>query len=302
MNKEKAEKIVSEDNKVVNETSIFNILKREIRNNKWAFISFIFLVAFIVFVYASTFFINIDTATKVDLLAIKQPPSPKHWLGTDDGGRDVFANLVLGARNSFTIGILITFFSGLIGILIGVVSGFFGGKIDNIIMRVIDFVSIVPFMMVVIVVVSIVPNYTVWTFVWIMTFFTWMAKARLVRAKALSEREQEYISASKVLGTPNWKIILFELLPNISSIIIVNLILNLAGNIGVETSLSFLGFGLPASTPSLGTLISKASDPSIMSRALWIWMPAAILILLLMLSINNLGQAFRRSLDAQQRN
>ncbi|MGQ0516434.1 ABC transporter permease, partial [Bacillus sp. D-CC] len=100
--------------------------------------------------------------------------------------------------------------------------------------------------------------------------FFWTGKARLIRSKVLTEKELDYVSASKTLGTPNWKIILFQVLPNLSSIIIVSVTLNLAGNIGIESGLTFLGFGLPESTPSLGTLVSYARNPDVLQEKWWI--------------------------------
>ena len=103
------------------------------------------------------------------------------------------------------------------------------------------------------------------------------------------------------MGTSDLKIIFREVLPNISSIIIVDSTLALAGNIGIETGLSFLGFGLPPSIPSLGTLVGYATDPEVLSLKLWIWLPASILILIMMLCINYVGQALKRAADARQR-
>lgn len=126
-------------------------------------------------------------------------------------------------------------------------------------------------------------------------------KARLIRSKVLAEKELDYVSASKTLGTPNWKIMIFQVLPNLSSIIIVSVTLNLAGNIGIESGLTFLGFGLPESTPSLGTLVSYARNPDVLQDKWWIWLPASMMILMLMLCINFIGQALKRSADAKQR-
>ena len=146
-------------------------------------------------------------------------------------------------------------------LLVGLVSGYFGGKIDNIFMRIVDFFMILPFLMIVIVFVSVSPKYTILTFSLIMTAFLWMGKARLIRSKALQERELDYVQASKTLGSSNLKIMFSQVLPNLSSIIIVSMTLNLAANIGLESGLSFLGFGFPESTPSLGTLVSYARNP-----------------------------------------
>jgi peptide/nickel transport system permease protein len=155
--------------------------------------------------------------------------------------------------------------------------------------------------MLIIVFVSITPTYNAVTFVLLMSAFLWTGKARLIRAKMLAERELDYVSASKTLGTPAWKIIVREILPNLSSIIIVSLTLNLAGNIGIESGLSFLGFGLPASTPSLGTLVSRATNPEVLQHKWWVWLPASLLIFIMMLCINCIGQALKRAADAKQR-
>ena len=230
-----------------------------------------------------------------------QPPSAIHWLGTDDGGRDVFGQLLIGTRNSFTIGILVTLLSGCIGLAYGLIAGFYGGVVDSIMMRIVDFLMVLPSLMFIIVFVVVVPHYTVWSFILMMSAFSWFGKARLIRSKGLAEREMDYIHASKTFGTPSWKIMIFEMFPNLSSLVIVNMTLTLAGNIGLETGLTFLGFGLPAGTPSLGTLISYAKNPDIVQNKWWVWLPAALLILVMMLCINYVGQAVKRASDARQR-
>jgi peptide/nickel transport system permease protein len=281
--------------------SAFSIMWREIVKDKLALFSLIILSLLVVFVYTASFILNQNKVGTVDLFSIYSPPSSTHWLGTDYGGRDIFGQLIIGARNSFTIGFVITLICGIIGIVVGLVAGYFGGWVDNVIMRIIDFILIIPFFMIVIVVVIIIPKFNVFSFIMIMSAFLWTGKARLIRSKTLAERELDYVHASQTLGTPHWKILFREVLPNLSSIIIVNLTLNLAGNIGIESGLSFLGFGLPESTPSLGTLVSYATNPDVLQNKWWIWLPASVLILVMMLCINFVGQALKRSADARQR-
>ncbi|KAF6573641.1 ABC transporter permease [Paenibacillus sp. SEL3] len=281
--------------------SSWSVLRRELVRDKMALVSIGFVILFLIFIYASVLFVNQDVVTTVDLGAIREAPGSVHWLGTDRAGRDIFGQLVIGARNSFTIGFTITLLSAAIGLTLGLLAGFYGGMVDNIIMRIIDFILVLPFLMLVIVFVSIVPKSGIGSFIFIMTAFLWIGKARLIRAKVLSERELDYVQASKTLGTPNWKIIWFGVLPNLSSVVIVNLTLSLAGNIGIETGLSYLGFGLPESTPSLGTLVSYANDPDVLQNSWWMWLPASLLILVLMLAINFIGQALKRATDARQR-
>lgn len=129
----------------------------------------------------------------------------------------------------------------------------------------------------------------------------WVGTARLVRSKTLSESKRDYVNASKTMGTSDFAIMLKGIVPNLSSILIVEMTLNFAGNVGIETGLSFLGFGLPESTPSLGTLVSSAFNQTVLAEKWWVWLPASMLILVLMLGINYVGQALRRSADAKQR-
>lgn len=278
-----------------------SILWREIVRDKVALVSLIFLVLVCLFVYGVSLFLDQKEIVTVDLFELNKPPSDKFWLGTDYGGRDVFGQLIIGTRNSLTIGILVTLMTGIIGIIFGLASGYFGGTVDNVLMRILDFFMVLPFLMIVIIFVAIVPKYTLVSFSLIMTAFLWMGIARLIRSKALQERELDYVNASKTLGSSNIKIMLTQVLPNLSSIIIVTMTLNLAANIGLESGLSFLGFGFPESTPSLGTLLSYARNPQTLQFRWWIWMPAAVLILTLMLSVNNVGQALKRATDARQR-
>ncbi|WP_077321474.1 ABC transporter permease [Virgibacillus proomii] len=280
---------------------MISIIWREIVRDKIALLSLLFLVIITAFVYGISLFLNQEEIVKVDLFAINQPPSSEFWLGTDYGGRDIFGQLIIGTRNSLSIGILVTLMTGSIGVVYGLVSGYYGGTIDNIMMRIVDFFLILPFLMIVIVFVAIVPKYSIWSFSLIMTAFLWMGIARLIRSKALQERELDYAQASKTLGTPDWKIMFTQVLPNLSSIIIVTMTLNLAANIGLESGLSFLGFGFPESTPSLGTLLGYARNPQTLELRWWIWLPAAVMVFLLMLAVRNVGEALKRATDARQR-
>ncbi len=285
----------------LNNPSLMRTIWREIKHDKVAFGSLILLTIIVLTAYISPLFVDQTALTRVNFFNIWKPPSAEHWLGTDDGGRDVFGHLMIGTRNSLTIGICVTIIAGLFGLTYGLISGFYGGLVDNVMMRILEFLMVLPSLLFIIVFVTIVPNYNVYTFILIMSIFLWFGKARLIRSRAISERERDYINASKTLGTPSWKIMFFEMFPNLSSLVIVNMTLTLANNIGLETGLSFLGFGLPANTPSLGTLISYATNPDTVKNKWWSWLPAALLILVMMLCINYIGQAVKRASDARQR-
>ena len=161
---------------------------RELRKDKLAMFSLVFLAILLLAVYATSFIMKQEDIVRVDLFAIYAPPSAEHWLGTDYGGRDIFGQLIIGTRNSFTIGLAITILSCLIGLSIGLIAGYFGGAIDNMIMRVIDFVMVLPFLMLVIVFITLVPTFNIFTFILIMSVFLWTGKARLIRSKVLTEK------------------------------------------------------------------------------------------------------------------
>lgn len=277
------------------------VIVREFTKDKLALFSLILLVVIVVGVIVGASFLDLSEINRISLAEKYNGPSAAHWLGTDAGGRDIFGILVIGARNSIIIAFVITLITTLIGVGSGIIAGFYGGWVDSIIMRIVDFISILPTTMLIIVFITIIPEYGVVEFILIMSAFYWIGQTRLIRAKALPENRKDYINASRTMGTPSWKIMFREMMPNISSLIIVNVTLNFAANIGIETGLSYLGFGLPTSVPSLGTLVSYAQSPDILENKWWVWLPASLLILVLMLCINYVGQALKRSADAKQR-
>ena len=280
----------------------FKVIIREFQKDKLASFALFVLVAIILGVFIGSMFFDVDKVMEIDLFKSYLLPGEEGYiLGTDQGGRSLMGQLILGTRNSIIIGFSVTILTNIVGIIVGLIIGFYGGIIDNIIMRIIDFIQVLPRLMIIIVFVTLIPNYNMVTFVFIMSVFYWTGITRLVRSKALSEGRRDYISASKTMGTPARKIMFGGILPNISSILIIDAILGFAGNIGIETGLTFLGFGLPPGVPSLGTLINKALDPTILRDRMYIWLPASLLVLVLMLAINYSGQALRRASDAKQR-
>ena len=295
-------KDVTKESTVSTPPTGFQVIVREFLKDKIALAALIILTLIFLFIYIGPFFINEATALKVNILQRYKAPGVNGFLlGSDEGGRDVFAMLVIGARNSVTIGFTITILTCIIGIIVGLISGYYGKWVDTTLMRIVDFIMILPTLMIIIVFVTVIPNYTLFHFIIIMTLFFWDGLARLFRTRTLQEASLDYVNASKTLGSSDLQIMFREILPNISSLIIVNLILRLAGNIGIETGLTYLGFGLQYTTPSLGTLISAAKTQDIIENKMWVWLPATILILVMMLCINYIGQAFQRAADARQR-
>lgn len=282
----------------------FQVILREFKKDKLATFSFWALMIVLVYIFVMASTIRIEDLNKVNIsLKYARPSFGRIWdiFGRDAGGRSVFGYLIVGARNSILIGVCITLITTTIGIITGLTMGYYGGKVDNIIRSIIDFIGIMPTMLIIIALVSLIPQFNAAKFIMILSAFYWTGTARLVRSKALSEARRDYVNASKTMGTSDIKIMLKGILPNISSIIIVDSTLSLAGNIGIETGLSFLGFGLPSSVPSIGTLIAYASKPEIIQDKPYVWLPATLFILFMMLTINYIGQALRRASDAKQR-
>lgn len=289
-----------------NYPSAMSVIAREFKKDKVALTSLIILVSIISFVILFNIYIRVTdlyaSYQEVSLLdRFLLPGEDGFLLGTDAGGRSVFGWLMMGTLNSLIISILVTTLTVSFGTLVGLVISYYGGVIDNVVMRIVDFLVIIPYLMVIIVFVSISQGYGVFSFIFMLSALSWMSIARLVRSKALSESRRDYVLASKTMGTRDLSIMFKGILPNIGSIIIVEATLLLVINMGTEVALTYLGFGLPSGTASIGTLLSYAKDADILVNKIYIWFPAAMMILVLALCINYIGQALRRSLDARQR-
>ncbi|WP_297818781.1 ABC transporter permease [uncultured Lactobacillus sp.] len=280
----------------------FKVVVREITHDKIAMVAFSIIVLILLLTFVGSLFLNGKNVTEVNIAeAYYGWGEAGHILGTDDGGRDILQELIVGGRNSILIGISVTLVCEVVGLVVGLVTGYYGGVVDAIIMRVVDFIQILPMMPIIIVLTTTIPNYNAVTLVWLISMFGWTGTARYYRSFVLSQRGRDYVLASKTSGSSDLKVMFREVLPNITSMIIIDVVLTVAGNIGVETSLSFLGYGLPPSTPSLGTLIGFANDPVNVTTRPWLWLPATILLLLISLSINYVGRALQRAGDARQR-
>lgn len=287
---------------VVEVPSTWRTVKREFLKDKVALVSAIILAVIFLTVIIWSFFIPNSAVADVNIInQYLAPGTNGHLLGTDEQGRDQLIMLIASAKNSLLIALMITLIGQIVGIIMGMITGYFGGIVDTIIMRIIDFWIILPFLMIIIVLVSIVPKYNEWTLIWIIGLFAWQGTTRLIRSKVMSEADRDYVRASKTSGSSNLMIMFREILPNLASIIIVDSTLTFAGNIGIETTLSFLGFGLPNGTPSLGTMVSAATDPTVLSGKPYVWVPPVILIIVICVGISFVGQVFRRSADARQR-
>jgi peptide/nickel transport system permease protein len=276
--------------------------RKKFLKNKLAMISLIFLSIVSVISILAPYITTADI-TRINIGQMSLEPSHDHWLGTDKSGRDVFTRLLYGGRISLLVGISCTLFSIFLGTLIGSIAGYFGGFIDNLLMRVTDFVLNFPFLVFVIVLNAILFGKVsgLWVLIGVISLLSWGGIARIVRSKILSEKENEYIIAAISIGCTPAKVIIKHLLPNILSTIIVQATITFATMIVAESGLSFLGFGVPQDVPSWGNMLSSASEPDVLQFKWWIWIPPAFIITITILSINFIGEGLKDAFNPKTR-
>ncbi|MEH7277027.1 oligopeptide ABC transporter permease [Neobacillus vireti] len=224
------------------------------------------------------------------------PPSSEHWLGTDQVGRDIFSRLIYASRVSILVGIGAVLIYTTIGTILGAISGYFGGWIDIVIMRLTDIFMSFPSLMLILVVVSIMgPN--LWNIIWILGLLTWPSAARLVRGSVLSLKTVDFVKSGIVLGLSTPRILFQHILPNVIAPILVHSTFGIAAAIIIEASLSFLGMGVQPPTASWGNMLTDAQSLTVLTDQPWLWVPPGVLIIIVVLAINFIGDGLRDALD-----
>jgi len=231
---------------------------------------------------------------EISLKFRKLPPTIEHFMGTDSLGRDMYTRILYGGRISITIGIFSAVVGTATGILIGTLAGFYGGRIDNVLMRFTDICYSIPSLPLLIVL-SSYTNAAIFTMVLVIGFLSWMATARVVRASVLSVKEKEYIEAAVGIGAKESRLIFRHVLPNIIGPIIVGTTLGVGNAIIIESSLSFLGLGVQPPTPTWGNMLQESQ--STMASEPWLTIFPGVAILVIVLCVNFIGDGLHDALD-----
>ena len=234
-------------------------------------------------------------------------PSGNHLLGTDDKGMDVFVRLMYGGRISLTIGFIVVILETLVGILLGGIAGYFGGWVDQLIMRIVDIFNCIPTLPILLIASAMIDSWNleadkrIYILMIIITIFSWSGVARMVRGQILSLREQEYITATEVMGLPTWRKIFKHLIPNVMPQLIVSMTLGLGSVILYESTLSYLGLGVQLPKAAWGTMIATSNDPQVLSYHTNMWLPAGFMIVLAVLGFNFVGDGLRDAMDPKSK-
>lgn len=234
-------------------------------------------------------------------------PNMKHWLGTDMYGMDMLTRLMYGGRVSLLIGFIVIIIETVIGVIFGGISGYFGGWVDNLIMRIVDVFYCLPSMPIIIILGAAMDAMRIdsWTrmmyLMLILGFLGWPGIARLVRGQILSLREQEFMTAAEACGISAWHRIFRHLIPNVIPQLIVTCTMSLGSTILTEATLSFLGLGVKYPFASWGNIINDVNNAYVMTNYLFIWVPAGICLLITVLGFNFVGDGLRDAFDPKMK-
>ena len=259
------------------------------------------LIVFLV-VTSSIFAVQLSgyEPTLMDGSVASLPPSTSHLMGTDQLGQDVFSRVLYGGRNSVLIGVLASFLGNLFGTVLGAIAGYIGGKFDTILIRLSELVMTFPQLVLVLIFVTFLGQ-GVTNVIFIFAITGWMTTFRLVRSEFLSLREEAFVEADRAFGFSKKRIIFRHLLPNTMSPIVVAFTINTAIYIIAEAGLSFLGLGVPVTTPTWGNLLAAAQAPVVVEQYWWLWVFPALAIIVFVTGVNFIGDGLRDVLDPRTR-
>jgi len=280
---------------------ITNVLKHpflnELKHNRLAMAGACIILSLLLCALFAPVIAPYDPA-EINVALVLSSPSDIHFFGTDELGRDVFSRVIWGARISMFVGFVAISISTIIGVTIGAIAGFYGGRIDSIIMRIVDIMLCFPTFILILTIIAIMkPN--IWNIMIVIGLTSWMGLTRLVRAEFLSLRERDFVLAARSVGASDLRIIFSHILPNAMAPILVSATLGVAAAIITESSLSFLGIGVQPPTPSWGNMLTAGKDT--LQIAWWLSLFPGIGILITVLGYNLLGEGIRDAMDPRLR-
>ncbi len=270
---------------------------RRLKKNKLAMIGLYAILLILLIALAGPWLSSLSYSDQ-DLMATNQSPSAEHWFGTDNLGRDLFIRVLYGARISLSIGIIASILNLTIGVIYGGIAGFFGGRIDKVMMNIVDILYGIPVLLYVILLMVVLEPGLINIFIALGIAY-WLRMARIVRGQILSLKEQDYVLAARTLGASNWRILFRHLIPNSLGPIIITMTLAIPEAIFTEAFLSFIGLGVAAPMASWGVLASEGIT-SLRSYPFQLFFPA-MAISITMLAFNFLGDGLRDALDPRVR-
>ena len=230
----------------------------------------------------------------INLKEVLMPPSPAHYLGTDTLGRDVLSRIIFGSRVSLKVGFVAVGLATLIGLFVGALAGYYGGWVDQGLMRLVDLMLCFPAFFLILAVIAVLEP-SIWNIMVVIGLTGWMGVARLVRAEFLSLREREFVTAARALGASDTRLIMRHMLPNALAPVMVSATLGVAGAILTESALSVLGLGVMPPTPSWGNILTAGKDN--IEIAWWLSVFPGLAILVTVMSYNLLGEGIREAID-----
>jgi peptide/nickel transport system permease protein len=272
------------------------LIARRFLRNKTAVVGAVIIVLLIVVALIGPY-ISPYAYDEIDRRAYLKGPSERHWFGTTQSGRDMLALTLRGLRKSLLIGFLVAIISTSVAAIVGSFAAYFGGWFERIALWVIDLLLVVPsFLLIALISTGGPKGPNSWLLlVLLLAAFSWVLSARVVRSLSMSIKEREYVQAARFMGLSAPKTIVRHILPNISSLLIIDATLNVGAAILAETGLSFFGFGVQAPDTSLGTLLGEGSRQ--VNSFPWLFTGPAIVVVLLVLSVNAVGDGLRDALD-----
>jgi peptide/nickel transport system permease protein len=276
--------------------SQWTLVRRRFLRHRLAVTGLIVLAVIAIACYGAPWFAPY-APNQQDLLLGPTPPSPEHWLGTDDLGRDYLTELLYAGQISLTIGIAVALLSTAIGVALGAIAAYVGGWVDELIMRVVDLFLIVPAIAILAVAIQGLGSSPV-TIVFVLAAIGWTYIARVTRSQVLSLREKEFVEAARMVGASPIRIMARHMLPNLAGVIAVNMSLAVASAIIVESTLSFLGFGVRPPQSSWGNMLSQAAGLVGTPQVYLLYFPG-LFILATVLCINFIGDGLRDAFDPQ---